>query len=184
MTKDDLINEYFDWMYDLVCDSKYVKNLSFRKLLSRLYDLEFTYIIANDGNRAEDGINLRYRFGYLYKYEDYIIASYLDDKPCSVLEMIVALSIKCEENIMDDFDSGDRTAEWFWTIMKNLGFYAMDDKNFDRHYVDSAIDILLNREYEPNGKGGLFTIKNCHRDLRSVEIWYQMCWYLDDILNI
>ena len=62
MTRDELIDQYFDWMYQLVVDDRY-SNKSYRKLFSRLYDTEFTYTIPMDGNRAEDGIDLRYRFG-------------------------------------------------------------------------------------------------------------------------
>ena len=39
----------------------------------------------------------------------------------------------------------------------------------------------MNREYEPNGKGGLFTIRGCEEDLTEVEIWYQLNWYLNTI---
>ena len=58
----------------------------------------------------------------------------------------------------------------------------MTDDVFNRQYVEAAVTGLLNREYEPDGKGGLFTIKDCDRDLRTVEIWYQLCWYLDEIV--
>jgi len=136
-----------------------------------------------DGNREADGIDLRYRFGYENSYEDPMIAANLDDRPCSVLEMLIALSIRCEEHIMDDPDIGDRTGEWFWNMIENLALGSMSDSKFDRDYVNNAISRFLNREYKRNGEGGLFTIKHCKYDLRTVEIWYQMCWYLDDILK-
>lgn len=60
MTRDELIDQYFDWMYQLVVDDRY-SNKSYRKLFARLYDTEFTYTIPMDGNRGEDGIDLRYR---------------------------------------------------------------------------------------------------------------------------
>ena len=60
----------------------------------------------------------------------------------------------------------------------------MDDTRFDRPYVNSVVKKFLKRDYEPNGQGGLFTIKKCRDDLRDVEIWYQMCWYLDSIVCI
>jgi hypothetical protein len=44
-------------MYQLVVDNRYSK--SYRKLFARLHDTEFTYTIPMDGNRAEDGIDLR-----------------------------------------------------------------------------------------------------------------------------
>ena len=135
-----------------------------------------------DSNRAEDGINLRYRFGYENGYEDFMISACLDDKSCSVLEMLVALAIRCEEHIMEDSDIGDRTGEWFWIMIENLGLRSMNDARFDRAYVDETIDIFLNREYKRNGEGGLFIV-DAQRDLRHVEIWYQMCLYLEKYLD-
>jgi len=183
MVRDDVLNEYFDWMCQLVSDKQYIGDRSYRKLLSKLHNIPFTYTIDMDGNRAADGIDLRYRFGYERNYEDYIIASFLDDKPCSVLEMIIALALRCE-TIMEDPDYGDRTGEWFWGMIESLGLESMDDTSFNRDYVDDVIDVFLSRDYERDGRGGLFTIKHPKRDLRTVEIWYQMNWYLDSILKI
>ena len=183
MVRDDVLNEYFNWMCQLVSDKQYIGDRSYRKLLSKLHNIPFTYTIDMDGNRAADGIDLRYRFGYERNYEDYIIASFLDDKPCSVLEMIIALALRCE-TIMEDPDYGDRTGEWFWGMIESLGLESMDDTSFNRDYVDDVIDIFLSRDYGRDGRGGLFTIKHPKRDLRTVEIWYQMNWYLDSILKI
>ena len=183
MVRNDVINEYFDWMCQLVSDKQYIGDRSYRKLLSKLHSIPFTYTIDMDGNRAADGIDLRYRYGYERNYEDYIIASFLDDKPCSVLEMIVALALRCE-TIMEDPDYGDRTGEWFWGMIECLGLESMDDTDFNRDHVDDVIDIFLSRGYGRDGRGGLFTIKHPKRDLRTVEIWYQMNWYLDSILKI
>lgn len=182
MTKNELNKEYFEWMYQLVCNEKYPKSLSYRKLLTHLHDMEFTYIIEMDGNRAEDGIDLRYRFGYERRYNSHMIETYLDDRPCSVLEMLTALAIRCEEHIMDDPDIGNRTGQWFWNMISNLGLSSLNDARFDSRYLNRVIARFLNRQYKRNGEGGLFTVKNCKHDLRTVEIWYQMCWYLDDIL--
>lgn len=178
MTREKIQSEYFDWMYNLVNGKPH-----FQLLLHRLNDTPFTYIIPMDGNRAEDGVELRYRFGYEVGYDDRIIASYLDDRDCSVLEMMVALALRCEEHIMDDPDFGDRTGRWFWDMINSLGLSNMTDSRFNIYYVDEVINIFLDRHYDRDGKGGLFTVKNSSRDLRSVEIWYQMSWYLGDILN-
>ena len=180
-----LNNEYFNWMYDLVCrNRKELKHRSFRRLLQRLHELEFTYSIEYDSNRAEDGTDLRYRFAYLnYGSDGARYAEYLDDGPCSVLEMMLALAIRCEEHIMDDPEKGDRTNDWFWGMIRSLGLYSMDDSKFDARYVDKVVIRLLNREYDENGKGGLFTVKNSNLDLRTVEIWRQMCLYLDDVVG-
>ena len=50
MTRDELNNAYFDWMYQLVCDDEYSRGLSYRKLLYLLHDTDFTFTIALDSN--------------------------------------------------------------------------------------------------------------------------------------
>ena len=46
----------------------------------------------------------------------------------------------------------------------------------------TGVRRFMDGKYKPNGKGGLFTIPSCERDLRTVEIWYQMNWYLNSII--
>lgn len=173
MTRNDVANEYFEWLYDMVCDGRFAKDISYRKLLSYLHSTEFKYTIQKDWNRVKDGLNLRSKFSReadMYLYD-----------PCSVLEMMVALSIRCEETIMDDPKFGDRTGQWFWSMIRSLGLKSMTDDNYDKAYVIGTIKKFLHRDYSPDGEGGLFTIRNCKYDLRRVEIWCQLCWYLDSI---
>lgn len=177
MTDNEIINGYFNWLVSLVVGTRFGKGISFNKLLMRLHDTEFTFLIPRDANRADDGINLRWRYAVRHGHRNIQCL----DGPCSVLEMMVALSIRCEENIMDDPIIGDRTGQWFWGMITNLGLGSMRDDIFDRDYVDQILMRFLNRDYDPDGRGGLFTVRNCDRDLRDVEIWYQLCWYLDSI---
>lgn len=177
--KDKIENDYFEWIYDLMCGRRYAKDISYRKLLSHLHSVEFTYTIQRDSNRAADGIELRYRFSLSKNHKDWYL--YLDG-PCSVLEMMVALAIRCEEGIMDDPSVGDRTGQWFWGMITSLGLGSMLDERYDRRYVDYIIQRFLNREYKPNGEGGLFTIRNTKRDMRTVEIWYQLNEYINTIV--
>lgn len=179
MIQDKLNDEYFNWMHNLVCDKVYRRGLSYLKLLRCLHDIVFSYSIPMDGNREADGIDLRYRFGYEKQYDDSMIANSLDNRPCSVLEMMIALAFRCEEHIMDDPEEGNRTGKWFWDMIENLGLKSMIDDIFDKDYVTDTVNIFLNREYARNGEGGLFKINSQEIDMRSVEIWYQMCWYLD-----
>ena len=111
------------------------------------------------------------------------MADCLDDKDCSVLEMMVALSIRCEEHIMDNPDIGDRTGKWFLDMIVNLGLEKMTDDRFDKRYVEKILHRFMNREYERNGDGGLFTVHHNRIDMRSVEIWYQAMWYFDEVLK-
>lgn len=173
--------DYFEWLYEGMCGDRYSKNVSYRKLLERLHNINFRYTIPNDRNRANDGKNLRYSFAVAEGCEDNpeMITEYLEG-PCSVFEMMVALAQRCE-SVMDDPKIGDRTGQWFWGMIANLGLNGMTDNRYDERYVNDVISRFLDREYKSNGKGGLFTIRNCEYDLRDVEIWYQLCWYLDTI---
>ncbi len=179
MIRDDVNNTYFEWLCDAVCKDRYSDAISYRKLFMHLHKTAFTYSIARDENRAEDGLDLRYRFSL--EYDIVRDADKYIDGPCSVLEMMVALAIRCEENIMDDPGVGNRTRQWFWKMIANLGLGDMNDDIYDKKFVERTLQRFLNREYEPNGKGGLFIIRDCDYDLRTVEIWYQLCWYLDSI---
>ena len=48
----NIYEEYFEWLFDLVCAQRYSKPI-YRKLLMRLHDTEFRYSIPRDRNRAE-----------------------------------------------------------------------------------------------------------------------------------
>ena len=181
MLENELKKEYFEWLYYLVCDKRFSEQNSYRKLFEHLHNTEFVYFISMDDNRAKGGIDLRYRFGCSIGYKD--ISEYLDG-PCSVLEMMIALAIRCEEQIMDDPAYGDRTGQWFWGMIVNLGLGAMTDNRYDEKRVDDILDRFLSRTYEPDGKGGLFTVRNCDVDMRKVEIWKQLLLYLDSLYLI
>lgn len=179
MTTKSLDDKYFEWLCDFTVSKKKRVPKTYNKLLSELYYHEFIPLVPHDENRAFDGVDLRLRFSREFGVH------YRPDIPCSILEMMIALALRCEEQIMYDPDIGNRTSYWFWLMVRNMGLFKYsDDKFTDRtvNKVEELIDIFTNREYEPNGKGGLFVLNDCDHDLRKVEIWYQMCWYLDSLM--
>lgn len=179
MTFEERINnDYFEWICEEIDSGRFTRDLSYRKLLMHLHNIEFTWCIPMDENRADDGIQLRRRFA-LANHD--VSLSRCIHGPCSVLEMMAALALRCEDIIMDDDLVGNRTGQWFWGMINSLGLTRMNDSRFDREYVDEIIATFLNREYAPDGRGGLFTIRYCDRDLRTVEIWCQLSWYLGSI---
>lgn len=160
-------NAYFEWLIDHVCGGRYAQLLRYRRLLLWLHKTEFIYSNPFDSNRVDDAVAFRKRFGYQG-----------NEYSCSILEMMVALAVRCEEHIMGSQDIGDRTGEWFWGMIYNLGLDGMDNANFDPEYVDIVTSRLLHRRYKRNGEGGLFTVNSRPEDMRTVDIWYQMAWYL------
>ena len=167
--------EYFNYMYHLVANGT-----NYYSLLRLLDSIDFVALIPMDENRIADGISFRYRFALETGNNPDIVSEELADKKCSILEMMVALAFRVEENITCDPDMGDRTSQWFWVMMSSLGLSNMDDYHFNYEKAIDIIKTFLNREYLPNGKGGLFYIENPREDLRNVEYWKQCMWKINE----
>ena len=182
MTKAQANQEYFYWMLGKVCAGQEYKEDDYHELLLYLYGEEFEWEHPMDSNRATDGEDLRYRFGRENGYSDAMISALLDDRPCSILEMMAALAIRCEFQYASNPEIGDRTGVWFWQMIDSLGLTRMQDPYFDLEEVQDILDTFQDRRYEPNGRGGLFTLRHPKVDMRTVDIWYQMCYYLNENL--
>lgn len=167
---------YLDWLLSLIADPEHFQEITYYKVLEHIFDTEFVWLMDMDANRAQYGLDMRRR------YTDKFGVNAGISGPCNVLEMMIALSLQCEENIMTSPDTDDQTARWFWEMFDNLGLYDMDDHHYDGEAVDYILTRFLNRDYKPDGEGGLFFMPNIDRDLRQVEIWNQMLWYLDRII--
>lgn len=176
--EDRIKSDYFEWMYGLVCGDRFPTSLGYRQLLTFLHDVEFTYFVPHDENRAVEGVALRYHYCLIHECEDMEI--YLDG-PCSVLEMMIALAIHCEK-IVDDPTVGDRTAQWFWNMVTNMGLGSMNDTNFNEWLANDVVTRFLERDYEPDGRGGLFRVKGWYRDMRTAEIWHQLMAYINSLV--
>ena len=171
MTQQD---EYFEWMYRQVC----LDNPSYRQLLRYLHSVPFRSPIPMDENRVGDGERLRYKFAYELGCDP---PPDICEKRCSVLEMMVALCKRCEEQIMYDPAYGLRTEHWFLSMINTLGLAGMSDGYFNAAVAEAIVKRFLDRRYEPNGIGGLFYISHPPKDMRYAEIWSQMCWFLNTL---
>lgn len=152
-----------------------------QNLLAYLFDTPFTwsYKIPTDANRAKDGMLLRDR--YANETGDFLLYSDRSE-PCSVLEMLVALSIRIEEDIMAE-PGDERPEKWFWEMIENLGLYSAKDKDYREDLVQGIVDTWLKRKYRDDGRGGLFPLKHPTKDQRLTSIWDQMNFYLNEQLK-
>lgn len=170
-------DRYFEWLKGLITNP-HNNNLIIKNhlVLSILYNRPFLVhpSVPMDKNRMYDGLELRENFiqetgRYRHKF--------ISDE-CSVLEMIVALSIRCEETIMGD-NISNNSYKWFWKMLEMMGIKDSHDEMF----IQSRIDNLINRTYDYDGRNGcLFIINSPRKRLPEVEIWYQMAWYLNNIM--
>ena len=173
-------NDYYDWLCSTVRDADFDPS-RYQLLMSMLYHTEFTWVLPNDEPRALDGIALRNTFAEQANLDPVYVKMQLKF-PCTVLEMMIALSVRCESQIMEDLFVGNRTGRWFKSMIDSLGLTWENDELYDESYVEYIIASFLNREYERNGDGGLFKVSNPNvlgdSDLRREDIWYQMNMYL------
>lgn len=167
-------SDYFQWLCGIVHADD--PDCSFYSLMRALFEHEFRWSVDNDGNRAEDGECLRDDFADQSPYLDYSSIG----GPCNVLEMMVALAGRINQDIMWS-PNNDRTVVWFWEMISNLGLDEYDDDHWEeprsRMMVDFVLDRWLDRRYRPDGIGGIFPLKDPLEDQRDVEIWYQMNTY-------
>lgn len=174
---ENLENDYFDWLYNIVDDSDY----KYENLVNHIFGIDFdektTILIDKDHNRIADAYELREDFiKEQLSREDEDIICIFRDRPCSVLEVLIALAYR-----MEDVMVINRFPIWFWEMLSNLGLESYDDDNFTRNdirNVDRIINRWLDHNYEYNGEGGLFPLNDPPKDQRTEEIWYQMSAYL------
>lgn len=168
-TDDD---RYYSWLVNLITPPRKSNIVSKNHLvLYILYTHRFYPHpdVPMDQNRTYDGLELRQRFiqetgQYRFKFKS-------DD--CSVLELLIALSIRMEETVGNEVQN--IASRWFWEMITNLGIAGAQDSEFINH----MLNILINREYNYDGTdGGLFHISDPRRDLRETELWYQAMWYI------
>lgn len=142
-----------------------------------MFFTEFVWVMPRDYNRALDALRMR---------ESFINETHVDfleyrKEFLSVFEIMVSLATKCEIDIMqDEVNYGDRTGLWFSNMLNNLGLEAYDNENFNEVEVDIILTTFINREYEADGHGSLFTTRNHGMDMREIDIWRQLMIFLDE----
>ena len=171
---------YFKWLIDML-DKKMVKKYS--SLLLHLYKDYFieSPLAPMDVHRARDGIGLRTRFIQENKFGDEQLEELKYDD-CSWLEMLIALSIRIDDQLMFDMNLGNRTNNWFWLIINQMDLDIYDEEHYIYTEVRNKLNKFIKREYENGGKNGIF---KCNYDVREVEIWYQMhAWFNENTPKI
>ena len=168
---------YFEWLCQKV---KARRSYSF--LMFQLYNTEFYYTLDLDVNRLKDGFYLR----DLYIYEKGLCAPQVTVwlhtmEQISVLEVLVAMAIRFEENIMCDDYYGDRTDVWFWMMIDNLEINLSNSK-YNEDYISWMLAKFMSRDYDEDGTGSIVRLENDYgTDIRDIEIWHQFNLYLSEL---
>ena len=94
-------NSYFEWLVDRTGDTRLAESpdQSYLSLLEIMHQTPFKVTIANDINRALDGIELRKAFTRDNPDVSYV---WLNEQECSMLEMFIALAERMDMMLEDD----------------------------------------------------------------------------------
>ena len=163
---------YFKWLIESI-DPKHMIGNGYQPVFEMLFDTDYRWTkrFPDDENRARDGLALRERFAEIKGVDVSEIG--LSGKPCSCLEMLVALATRIEFEILS-MPGDENVPKWFWRFMDGLGLLPTNPMIKDPNYVSERLNIWLDRKYERDGSGGIFVIDNHYFDMRKMTIWKQM----------
>lgn len=165
---------YYRWLIDLLDDS-YLKE-HYEKLMEKLFTTEFTWVMSFDENRAKDGLRLRKDFAKRMGLDCQESPNLGAFEACSVLEMLIGLARRAENDILWNPDVGDHTGPLFWEMIENLHLDIYDDFNWFEDEVDEILSIFLERKYAADGDGNAFKLDRS--DPRKLDLWLQLNRYI------
>ena len=157
-------DRYFEWLV-----RKIKGNKSEVQLLRMLDGIIYRYRIQKDENRAVDGLLLREEFATIYPDIP------IKNGPCTVLEMLVGLACRVDRDITGT-SYEEHPEQLFWIFIQNLCINI--HMNFEE--VDRIVEKWMDGKFDKTGQGGLFPLRHPTRDMRRVEIWYQLSAWLEE----
>lgn len=146
-------------------------------LMLKLFDTQFYAYDEEDTNRVSDALS--YRDVYIYNFGQEEDMEWARTAPCSLLEILISLAIKLEDDIMYVPSGGSCAAKWFWMFLENLGLDDLSDAYWSadaEEAVSYSAERFMSREYDSDGSGGnIFVIQeeHCDLDMRKLHLWQQ-----------
>lgn len=168
--RDNLSQLYYNWLTTELISV----DPSFINVVEILFSRDYVPIMNMDESRKQDGKHLRDQF--MAKYEGrsaIILGSSPWDDECSMLEMMIGLSVRMkQEFFFEDDDIFDVNTILFENMLMSLCIKPSSTSE----EVNEIIDIFLMRQYDATGRGSLFDLTNKTSDIdwRIPPIWNQM----------
>ena len=142
--------------------------------MEQLFDSPFEAVLDRDINRIDDCLSLREQFFY----EKGVNGSFIEKDPC-ILELLVSLSVRIDNEYLGN-PNDPHPEIMLWEMICNLGLDKFDNSHYNGDKIYKILGVLVGRQYDFNGKGGLFPLKNVCFDQKNVEIVGQMKAYLSE----
>lgn len=169
-----LAEDYLHWLEPQLRDEHGNPGKTYWELLNIMFETEFVYVIDMDDNRLADAMELRAEFAKKIRASR---AMMLSLGPCSFLEVLIGLSRRLE------FAAGGSAPGWAWHLLDNLELRRMSDplSRAKQNRVRNILETAIRREYSPDGQGGFFPLAFAEEDQTTVELWYQMHAFIEEL---
>lgn len=156
---------YFEWLMAQTQERPTVR--TYRDICRIMFETEFVWLVANDDNRLQDGLDLRQQFR----------PGWQPSAPVSFLEVLIGLSKRLA------FQAEGSASGWAWQLMRNLELERFHDPLGTRRQsrAREILEAVIYRNYQPDGQGGFFPLSWPEEDQTKIEIWSQMGAYVNEI---
>lgn len=169
----DVREAYLRWLEHQFRD-EHTPTESYWDLINLMFDKKFDWQIPHDDNRLADGLALRPEFGNQARIPQRQLERF---GPCSFLEVHIGLSRRLA------FVAGGEASGWAWQLLCNLELHRLSDPLSRRKQekVDDIMDMVIWRRYSPDGQGGFFPLAWPDDDQTTIELWYQLNSYVEEL---
>lgn len=174
MENDRLTERYFGWLASQLEDGHGNPNKTHHGLFEAMLQKEFGWVLPMDENRMVDGMDLRVEFAREIRCRPSDMERV---GPCSFLEVLIGLSRRLA------FAAGGEAAGWAWQLLVNLELSKLSDPftRYKHRKANEIMDGVIGRTYMPDGTGGFFPLTRPDDDQTTVELWYQMHSFVEEI---
>jgi len=138
LSNDKIKDDYHWWLNGLVNLGVHDNEYPFLILSRKLHGREYKWFIPNDDNRTIDGVALRDRFAEEYDlaYDEELAL----EGPCSMLEMLIALSYRLLDNV-DDLDGNLKLSNVF--VMSQNSIFQSKSKEIQLKSIKNRPKSIL-----------------------------------------
>lgn len=128
-----VVEEYKKYLKNTIVDNEFC---CYNVLLERLDSISYEPNQLNT-DRYEDAEQLRIDYGIDNNIKDVLL--YFEDTSITVFEVLVALSMRLEKKVVPNNKKGDRTSQWFWALINDIGLGKQDDDRCDSNIIDGIV---------------------------------------------
>lgn len=180
----EIIDNYLRWLYFDVLDGPERRFKTYNSLFETLLLEPYIPLHHMDRNRFKDALTMRNEYilgdlvGYGGPYESSEECKDCKDEiedilpECSVLEMLIALAVRMEKEIMAPANGDNDYFRWFWGMICTLELDDFDEKHYDEGWIKKITDDFL------RGERYIFRLKGGPEVNDGLQIWDQMNRFL------